>query len=191
MTPRLCCSFSFWPLTRCVLGVSPLLICATPPASFAQPAQLAAKDGSTKALDAATFIRLAHSSAAVQARAAELAATRDTRSEAKVYAHRMVEFRREQLSRLEAAARDEKVDIPKQLEMEHRAIFENLEPLDHLELTRRYAEFQVQALEQEIEIYDRAAKAADERMRRLAAEISPDLRRYLDEARAIQIASRP
>ncbi|WP_405029716.1 DUF4142 domain-containing protein [Methylobacterium sp. BE186] len=184
-------SFRFRPLTGGVLGVAALLVCVTPLLSLAQHEPPTPNAQTTKAPHAATFVRLAHSSATVQARAAELAATRDTRAEAKAFVQRMVEFRREQIPRLEAAAREHKVPLPKQPELEHRVIVENLEPLDHLELTRRYAEFQVQALEQEIQIYGGAANAADEWMRVLAGETAPKLRTLLDQARSMRQASGP
>lgn len=190
MTRRGKHSVRFWPLTLGLLGLLALFACVTPPA-FAQPGAVAPAAKAVKPLDAATFVRLAHSSATVQARAAELAATRGTRPEAKAFAQRMVEFRRGQVPKLEATARDNKLDLPKQPEMEHRVIVENLEPLEQLELTRRYAEFQVQALEQEIRIYDGAANAADAWMRGLTAETLPDLRRLLDEARTMRQAAGP
>ena len=73
----------------------------------------------------------------------------------------MVEFRRGQIARLEGAARDNKAAIPTLAELGHRQILENLEPLDYLALSRRYAEFQVQALEQEMQIYGGAANSPE------------------------------
>lgn len=57
--------------------------------------------------------------------------------------------------------------------LEHRVVLENLEPLDDLALSRRYAEVQVQALEQEIRGYVVAGHGTDEGMKRLAAEMLP------------------
>jgi hypothetical protein len=81
-------------------------------------------------LDPAGFLRLAHSSALLQARAAQLVASRETRPEARAFAQKMVEFRREQLPRLEAAARDHQLAVPSVQEFEHQGVLENLEPLD-------------------------------------------------------------
>ncbi|MFL5315113.1 MAG: DUF4142 domain-containing protein, partial [Microvirga sp.] len=64
----------------------------------AQPAQPAAR--SRPVPDAETFLRLAHSAAVLQAQAAELAASRDTRPEVRAFARRMAEFRREQIASL-------------------------------------------------------------------------------------------
>ena len=58
----------------------------------AQPIQPAAR--SRQVPDAETFLRLAHSAAVLQAQAAELAASRDTRPEVRAFARRMAEFRR-------------------------------------------------------------------------------------------------
>jgi putative membrane protein len=166
------------------LAMAPVPLNAQP--TSAPPAAQAARS-----LDSRTFVRLAHSSASVQARAAELAATRETRPEAKAYAQRMVEFRRGEIARLEGAARDNKVAISTPAELEHRQILENLEPLDYLALSRRYAEFQVQALEQEMQIYGGAANGPEGWPRALAAETAPELRRFLEEAREMQKAVGP
>jgi predicted outer membrane protein len=110
-------------------------------------------------LDAETFVRLAHSSAALQARAAELAGSRDTRPEARSYAQRMLEFRRGHIAALERAASENGVAIPAVKQFEHQVLIENLEPLDFLALSRRYAELQVQALQQELQVYGGAEKS--------------------------------
>jgi putative membrane protein len=165
-----------------------LAVCAAlmPLPLQAQPAPAAPEAQAVRPLDAETFVRLAHSSAVVQARAAELVTTRDPRPETKAYAQRMVEFRQGQIPKLEAAARDHKVSVPAALSMEHRLIFENLEPLDYLALSRRYAEFQLQALDQEIQIYGGAANSPDAWLRSLAAETAPELRRLLEQAREMR-----
>lgn len=159
-----------------VLAAVPALAQSAPPASGSQ---------AVRPLDAETFVRLAHSSAVIQGRAAELAASRETRPEAKAFAQQMVEFRRDQIPKLEAAARDNKVTVPSMPALEHRLILENLEPLDYLALTRRYAEFQVQALEQETQIYAGAAQSPDSWVQTLAAETAPVIERHLEGARAM------
>jgi cytochrome c-type protein NapC len=53
-------------------------------------------------------------------------------------------------------------------DFEHRKVVENLEPLDYLALSRRYAEVRIQALEQEIRGYDAAEQASDESTNRPA-----------------------
>jgi predicted outer membrane protein len=172
-------------------GAFVLLAAIAPLPGGAQPGPAAPQAREVRPLDAATFVRLAHSSATVQARAAGLAANRDTRPEAKAFAQKMVEFRRGQIPKLEAAARDNKVAVPALPDMEHRLIVENLEPLDFLALSRRYAEFQIQALEQEILIYAGAARGPDDWARSLAAETSADLSRLLEEARTMRQAVGP
>ena len=158
---------------------------------MAQPAPAAPGAQAVRPLDPETFVRLAHSSASVQARAAGLAATRETRPEAKAYAQRMVDFRRGQIAKLEGAARDNKVAVPPLAELEHRQILENLEPLDYLALSRRYAEFQLQALEQEMQIYGGAANGSEAWTRTIAAEIGPRLRTLIEEAREMRNAVGP
>lgn len=142
-------------------------------------------------LNAATFFSLAHSSATVQSKAAQIAASRETRPEVQAFAQRMVNFRREQIPKLEGAAREKAIAIPTAKQFEHQVIIENLEPLDFLALSRRYAEFQVQALEQELEIYSGGEASPDESVRSLAVQAFPELRKLLEEARGMQRAVGP
>ena len=141
--------------------------------------------------NAETFLRLAHSFAVLQARAAELAASRDTRPEVRSFAHRMVEFRREQITRLLATARERTIAISPIPVFEHRVVLENLEPLDFLALSRRYAEIQVQALEQELQGYTSGEAGSDEGIRALAHDTRPHLQRLLEEARQVRQAVGP
>jgi putative membrane protein len=153
--------------------------------AHAQPAPADPSQRAIQPLSAETFVRLAHSSAVIQSRAAELAATREAQPEAQAFAQRMVEFRKDQIPRLEAAARDNTVAIPTMPMVEHRLILENLEPLNYLALTRRYAEFQLQALQQEMQIYE-SALGGDSWVGNFALETSPALARLLEEARAMR-----
>ena len=137
------------------------------------------------------FITFAFSSASLQARASELAASRDTRPEVKTFAQGMVAFRREQGPRLQAAAQEQNIQIPGAKEFEHQVIFENLEPLDYLALSRRYAEIQIQALEQELRAYGAAAQDADPRLKALAEATLPSLQQHLEGARRMREAVGP
>ncbi|HEX8664296.1 MAG TPA: DUF4142 domain-containing protein [Beijerinckiaceae bacterium] len=157
------------------------LVCLVPPASDRAAGQAPAT-APARTLGTADFLRLAHSSAALQARAAELAATRDTRPEARAFAQRMVAFRREQIPRLEGAARANGLPVSSILDFEHQAILENLQPLDQLELSRRYAEVQIQALRQELQVYDAGAGAPAEWVKPLVDELRPELQRMLEAA---------
>jgi hypothetical protein len=95
----------------------------------------------------------------------------------------MVEFRREQVPKLEAAAREHQLAVPSVQEFEHQVILENLEPLDFLALGRRYAEIQVQALEQEVRGFASGENSSEEWLKSLAANTRPRLQQLLDEAR--------
>lgn len=166
-----------------VTAVMAWVLLALHPAA-AQPATAPA----AKPLDAASFLRLAHSSAVVQARAAQLVVSRETRPEARAFAQKMLEFRREQVPKLEAAARDHQLPVPSVQEFEHQVIFENLEPLDFLALTRRYAEVQVQALEQEVRGFTLGENSSEGWLKSLATDTRPRLQQLLDEARQMQQA---
>jgi predicted outer membrane protein len=175
-------------LLSVVLAALAFVAVTAPTMAVAQPG---ASTQVAKLPNAETFVSLAHSSAVVQARAAELVASRETRPEARSFAQRMVEFRRGQIARLEGAARENSVPIPALPQFEHRMILENLEPLDFLALSRRYAEFQVQALEQELQIYASVQDAPAGWLGALSGEMRPDLSRLLDEAREMQKAVGP
>ena len=152
----------------------------------AQPAQPAAR--SRPVPDAETFLRLAHSAAVLQAQAAELAASRDTRPEVRAFARRMAEFRREQIASLLSAARARTLAVSPVPALEHKVILENLEPLDSMELSRRYAEVQVQALEQEMAAYAQAESSPDGWVAAVARDSKARLQGLLDEARQVRQA---
>lgn len=170
-----------------VTAAAAWVLLALLPQAAAQPTA----EPAPKPLDAATFLRLAHSSAVLQARAAQIVASRETRPEARAFAQKMVEFRREQLPKLEAAARDHQLAVPSAQEFEHQVVLENLEPLDFLALSRRYAEIQVQALEQEVRGFASAESSPDEWLKNLSRETRPRLEALLDEARRMQKAVGP
>jgi putative membrane protein len=142
-------------------------------------------------LDPGRFLAFAYSSAVLQERASTLAASKDTRAEVKEFAREMARFRAEQLGRLRRIAEERSLQLPKEEEFEHKVVLENLEPLDYLALSRRYAEVQVQALEQEIRGYEAAAQGPDEGLRRLAAETLGQLRTRQDAARRMEAAVKP
>jgi putative membrane protein len=141
-------------------------------------------------VDPARFLAFAHSSAVLQERASTLAASKDTRPEVKEFAREMARFRAEQLARLRTIAQERAVPLPKE-EFEHKVVLENLEPLDYLALSRRYAEVQVQALGQEIRGYEAAAQGPDEGLKRLAAGTLGQLRTRQDAARRMEAAVKP
>lgn len=169
-------------LALCVAAPLAAAFPGCPKTALAQPAGAPAP---VQSLDATRFLNLAYSSSAMQARASELAATRDTRPEARSFAQTMLEFRRGLASKLDGLARERNLTPPTALEFEHQTILENLQPLDALELSRRYAEVETQALEQELTIY-RAAPAADERIQGLAKETAPKLQELFDQAKRVR-----
>ena len=103
----------------------------------------------------------------------------------------MARFRRQQVERLRAVAQERSLGPPAESEFEHRVVLEKLEPLDHLALSRRCAEVQVQALEQEIRGYEAASRGADGGIRQLSAEMLPELRQRLEAAHRMHDAVKP
>ena len=136
------------------------------------------------------FLESAHSSALLQLKAAEIAASRDARPEAKQFARAMVAFRTAHLQRLEALMKQDNAAPPQDLTFEQRVLIDNLAPLDFLAVSRRYAELQVQALEQETKAYE-AAATEDVALAALKTEYLPLLRQQLDRARSVANAVGP
>jgi putative membrane protein len=155
--------------------------------ALAQPTGVPAP---AQSVDASRVLSLAQSSNAMQARASELVTSRDTRPEARSFAQAMLEFRRALGSKLEGLARERNLKLPTVLEFEHQTVLENLEPLDALELSRRYAEVEIQALEQELQIYH-SVPASDESLHAFANDTAPKLQQRLDEARRARQAIGP
>ena len=117
--------------------------------------------------------------------------SKDTRPEAKEFAQAIAAFRLEQIARLQEVARAENVTLPEDKQLGHQVVLENLEPLDFLALSRRYAEIQVQVLKQEILGYQAAERSSDEVPIRLAVETLPQFQDRLDAARIMLQAVEP
>jgi predicted outer membrane protein len=144
----------------------------------------------TGPLDASRFISLAYSSAQLQERASVLATQRDTRPEIKVFASKMKEFRMQQLQRLRTLA-SERGLVLSEVTSPYKVLLENLEPLDYLAFSRRYAELEIQALEQEIRGYERVERDANNPLAQFVAEFLPRLREWLPAARQMQDTVKP
>jgi len=142
-------------------------------------------------VDPGRFLAFAYSSAVLQERASALASSKDTRAEVKDFAREMARFRGQQLNQLRAVVQKRGLKLPEAEEFEHRVVLENLEPLDYLALSRRYAEVQIQALGQEIQGYEAAERGTDEEMKLLAAEMLPQFRQQLEAARRMYDAVKP
>jgi predicted outer membrane protein len=145
----------------------------------------------TRPIEPQEFVRLAYSSASLQSQAARLAIGRDTRPEVKDYAASAADFRASLLQRLETFAKERGMPLPAMKEFEHQVIIENLEPLDALELSRRYAEIQVQALDREIGIYQAASRSPHQEIKEFAAQVLPELQQRLKGAQTMYDAIKP
>jgi putative membrane protein len=160
-----------------------LLVLLTAPAYAQAPG--AAAGGQA----AGEFLKSAHSSALLQLKAAEIPAGRDVRPEAKQFAQEMIAFRQKHLPAIEALAAQNKITLPKDLAFEQQVLIDNLGPLDFLALSRRYAELQLQALEQEVNAYE--AVSGNAALASLTGEYTPLLRQQLDRARGVAKAVGP
>jgi predicted outer membrane protein len=145
----------------------------------------------TRPIEPQEFLRLAYSSASLQGQAAKLAASRETRPEVKSYATAAADFRLGLLQRIEAFAKERAMPLPSVKEFEHQVIIENLEPLDYLALSRRYAEIQVQALGQEIGIYQAASRSPSTEIKAFAEQVLPELQRQQEGAQKMYETVRP
>ncbi|MGG5819673.1 DUF4142 domain-containing protein [Falsiroseomonas sp. HW251] len=135
-------------------------------------------------------LRALYGLADLQRRAATVAASRDTRPEVKTFAAEMAAWREVQLPRLRDFLSGRGIASLDMTE-DQRTVWQALEPLDHLELSRRYAEVQVQALDLEVPAYEAALASTDPSVRALAEEMLPTLRRVLDRARQVHDGVKP
>jgi len=161
------------------------------PAVLAQGQGTSGSTAQTRPIGQEEFLRLAYSSASLQSRAAMLAASRETRPEVKGYATGAAEFRKGLLQRIEAFAKERGMTLPSVKEFEHQVIIENLEPLDYLALSRRYAEIQVQALVQELQIYEAASRGDSAEIKSFAEQVLPELQAQREGAEKMYEAVRP
>jgi predicted outer membrane protein len=175
-------------LIALTLGVA---LSGAAPAASAQGQGASNAPAQTRPIEPQEFLRLAYSSATLQGQAAKLAADRETRPEVKSYATGAAEFRLGLLQRIEAFARERSLPLPSVKEFEHQVIIENLEPLDYLALSRRYAEIQVQAIGQEIGIYQAAARSPSAEIKAFAEQVLPELQRQQEGAQRMYETVRP
>lgn len=127
-------------------------------------------------LRADRFLAFATSAATLALEASRLVETRDTRPEIREAAGRVAAERRAQLEGLRKAAGEAGIALTG-LQFEHQVAFENLQPLDNLGFSRRYAELMRQLVEQEREAYAAAAASGDPRLAALGRESAPLLDR--------------
>ena len=170
-------------ITALVLGAA--LPGAVQPARAQGPQGAPGETAQTREIKPEEFLRLAYSSATLQGQAAKLAASRETRPEVKSYAAMAAEFRLGLLQRIEAFAKERNLPLPSVKEFEHQVIIENLEPLDYLALSRRYAEIQLQAVGQEIGIYQAASRSNSAEIKSFAEKVLPELRQQQETAQTM------
>jgi putative membrane protein len=143
-------------------------------------------------LDANGFLRLAASLAAFEIEAGSHALQAATRPEVAALARETVEFQGNLMQRLRTVAQQRNLNMPEEMLLEHRAALDGLVPLDGEELNRRYAETQIQALQQAVELYRAAAGQDDDpALKGLAAELLPGLERQQAMAQELVKAVRP
>ncbi|WP_245930660.1 DUF4142 domain-containing protein [Methylobacterium radiodurans] len=140
---------------------------------------------------AGRFVEAAYASALFQARISSIAAAKDPRPGIKVLAERVRDFRTAQLPELARLAATAGVEVRDTLDLELRSIVENIEPLDYLALSRRYAEVETQALGREIAAYEDATRSEAQPVREYAAATLERLRDLSKAARAELAAVAP
>ncbi|WP_201861220.1 DUF4142 domain-containing protein [Microvirga soli] len=168
-----------------------MVLSGAAPAAWAQGQGPSGAPAQNRPIEPQEFLRLAYSSATLQGQAAKLAASRETRPEVRSFAASAADFRFGLLQRLEALARERSLPLPSVKEFEHQVVIENLEPLDYLALSRRYAEIQVQALGQEIGIYQAASRSPSTEIKTFAEQVLPELQRQQEGAQKMYEAVRP
>jgi predicted outer membrane protein len=168
-----------------------MTLVAAIPTAMAQGQGASGTPAQVRSVEPKEFLRLAYSSATLQGQAAKLAATRETVPEVKSFATAAADFRLGLLQRIEAFARERSLPLPSAKEFEHQVIIENLEPLDYLALSRRYAEVQLQALEQEIGIYRVASQSGPEEIKAFATQVLTELQQQREGAQKMYESIRP
>lgn len=136
----------------------------------------------------ARFVEMAYASALFQERISSLAAAKDTQPGIKALAERIHNFRAAQLPELVRLAGTFGVQLHDTLDLELRSIIENIEPLDSLALSRRYAEIETQALDKEIAAYEAAVRAGPQPVRDYAAA-TLEILRHLGKAARSELAA--
>jgi putative membrane protein len=140
---------------------------------------------------APSFIEAACASAQFQLRIAKAVAAKAVRPEAKALADASAAFRTEQIPQLKALAQKLGKPVRDSLDRELQAIADNLEPLDELEMSRRYAEAATQALDKEAEIYRSAAENGPSDVRAYAASTVDQIRSLAADAHGVLAQVRP
>ena len=173
------------------VSVSAIVLPGAVPVAWAQGQGAPAPSTQTRSVEPEEFLRLAYSSASLQGQAAQLAASRDTRPEVKSYAAAAVNFRQGLLQQIETLARERNMQLPSVKEFQHQVIIENLEPLDYLALSRRYAEMQMQALDQELSIYRAASNSTQQEIKTFADQVLPELEKQREGAQTMYDTIKP
>jgi predicted outer membrane protein len=161
----------------------------TSPAPAQQTGDTAPSVGNLQALEPASFLAVAASLAMFEIEAGNQVLRSATRPELVELAHDTIRLQDEVMQRLRRAAQERGHSLPDAMSLEHRAVLEGLASLDGAELERRYAETQVQALDQALELYRSAAgQEGDAGLKSLAGEVLPRLERQDQAAqRAVQL----
>ncbi|MHB2210738.1 DUF4142 domain-containing protein [Methylobacterium sp. CM6257] len=137
---------------------------------------------------ASRFIEAAYASALFQAQISRITAAKDPRPGIKALAERVRDFRASQVPELARLAGTTGVTVRDTLDLELRSIVENIEPLDYLALSRRYAEVETQALGREIAVYENAARSEAQQIRDYAAATLSTIRE-LNKAAQTELAA--
>jgi putative membrane protein len=173
-----------------LLLATALLVAAPAPAQ--ETGGVAPSAGDLQALDPASFVALAASLAMFEIEAGGHVLQKLVNPELLTLARDTVQLQSESLERLRPAAQERALVLPAVMSLEHRAVLDGLTPLDGLELARRYAEAQMQALDQALALYGAAAdQDEDPGLKALAADLLPRLQQQAQVARSAQKAVLP
>lgn len=173
-------------------GILAVALLAAAPARAQQGGGTAPSAGSLQALDPGSFVALAASLAMLQIEAGGHVLQKVADPGLLALARDGVRLQSEVLERLRPLAEQRQLALPAAMSLEHRAVLDGLTPLDGVELARRYAQAQSQALDQALALYGEAAgQDEDPGLKALAADLLPRLRQQAEAARAAQQAVAP
>jgi putative membrane protein len=152
---------------------------------------LAAGPGGAEDAGVAAFIESGYSPAQFQSRISRVVAQKEVRPEAKALASAVLAYRERQIPAIAELAKTVGIGVRNTLDRESLAIAENLTPLDGLELSRRYLEVEIQALEKEAELYQEVARSGSESVRAFAQREVSTVKQMADTARSAYNAAKP
>ncbi|MDD0843537.1 DUF4142 domain-containing protein [Pseudomonas sp. Gutcm_11s] len=135
-------------------------------------------------VDVKHFIEQAATVSATTTEAATLALRTSNSADIKDFAQRIIDDHPRGNADLQAFARERKLELPADQELQQRASAE-LKPLRGKDFDTRFAELQVRSFEQGLALFEQAAERGDDELQAFARAKLPVLKHQLQNARML------